>query len=299
MEQQIDKFIQYIRDEISASPNTVDAYSRDLRQFFKFLHDSGCDGVISPHSIRDFGAYLLRSGRSRSTVERKLSTLRSFGRYLGQTGEDNQIISTRILLPKKEKRLPRVFDQKALNALLDSLPLEDEMALRSRLIIELLYGCGLRVSELAGIALDDFDHSREVLRILGKGKKERIIPVGKPVQQALQDYISRRGESARQRRKSINAKRLILNQDGGALSVRGIQRTIAEILSILPNSPGRNPHLLRHSFATHLLENGADLRAIQEMLGHSSISTTQKYTHVCRNKLKEVYQQAHPRSEKS
>jgi len=297
MEQQVDKFIQYIRDEISASPNTIDAYSRDLRQFGEFLVRDGRQGVLSPHSVRDFGAFLLKKGLSRSTVERKLSTLRSFSRYLAQTGDDNRVLSIRVVLPKKERRLPRTFDQDTLNDLINVLPVKGEMALRSRLIIELLYGCGLRVSELVGVRLSDFDRDRKVLRILGKGRKERIVPVGESAQQALCDYLTERGQCAKKRRKSSFASELILNQNGEAFSVRGIQRTIAGIISALPNSPGKNPHLLRHSFATHLLENGADLRAIQEMLGHSSISTTQKYTHVCRKKLKEVYQQAHPRSE--
>ncbi len=297
MQQRIEKFIEYLENEFSASPHTVDAYSRDLKQFSEFLASGGRDGVLSPHAVRDFGAYLLRTGFSRSSIERKLSAIKSFGRYLGLSGEINSIVSTRILLPRKEKRLPRFMDQKALNELIDSLPVEDEMARRAKLIVELLYGCGLRVSELAGIKIEDYDQGRKILRILGKGRKERFMPVGNAAEQALRNYVNVRGQVASSRKKEVTTQSLIVNRNGESFSVRGIQRCIAQILSALPNSPGQNPHLLRHSFATHLLENGADLRAIQEMLGHSSISSTQKYTHVCRNKLKEVYKQAHPRSE--
>lgn len=297
MEQRIEKFLHYLKDEVSASPNTVAAYSRDLKQFEAFLELSGRAGVLSPNSIRDFGAHLLRNGQARSTVERKLSTLRSFCKFLSRYGDMHIEIPMRILLPRKGKPLPRFLDQKSLSELIDSLPTDPEISLRSRLIIELLYGCGLRVSELAGVRLEDFDTGRQVIRIKGKGGKERLVPVGKPAQRCLSDYISCRGRTAAQRKREVSTRRLLVSVNGEPLSVRDIQRAIAVILKSLPDSPGQNPHLLRHSFATHLLENGADLRAIQEMLGHASISTTQKYTHVCRNKLKEVYQKAHPRAE--
>jgi len=299
MEQQVENFIAYLENEISASPNTVEAYRLDLRQFATFLENSGREGVFSPTSIRDFGAHLLREGLSRNTVERKLSSLRSFGKFLSRSGEINVEIPMRILLPRKGKQLPRSLDQKMLGELIDSLPADDELRLRSRLIIEMLYGCGLRVSELAGLRLEDFDAGREVILIRGKGGKERLIPIGKTAQSCLKDYLKLRGNTAAKRGKSVTTNRLIVNANGAPLSVRGLQRAIAQILRKLPDAPGQNPHLLRHSFATHLLENGADLRAIQELLGHSSISTTQKYTHICRTKLKEVYQQAHPRAEKN
>ncbi|MFH1861377.1 MAG: tyrosine-type recombinase/integrase, partial [bacterium] len=203
----------------------------------------------------------------------------------------------RILLPKKEKKLPRFIQQKALNAFIESLPVSSELDLRTCLIIELLYGCGLRVSELTGIHLDDFDSSQDLLRVLGKGNKERLLPVGAPAKTAIQRYLRVRGETARQRGKNVTTNRLIINSNGQPYSVRGIQRTIEQALLQVPDSPGRNPHLLRHSFATHLLENGADLRAIQELLGHVSVSTTQRYTHVCRRRLQEVFKRAHPRAE--
>jgi len=297
MDFHITGFITYLKNEIVASPHTIDAYSLDLKQYQQFLASGGRENVISPHSIRDFGASLLRSGLSRSSVERKLSTLRSFGRYLGLEGDSGGVVSTRVLLPKKEKKLPRFIEQKALTELIDSLRVSDEFTARTMFIVEILYGCGLRVSELAGLKIEDYDQSRNILRVMGKGRKERYVPIGQAVVTAMQSYFALRGKTAQKRKKPINTSNIVVNQDGQPFSVRGIQRSIADLLGKLPNSPGNNPHLLRHSFATHLLENGADLRAIQEMLGHSSISTTQKYTHICRNKLKEVYQQAHPRSE--
>ncbi|RJP76560.1 MAG: tyrosine recombinase XerC [Candidatus Zixiibacteriota bacterium] len=296
--EQIAGYLAYLRDEVRASDNTLSAYQRDLRQYGDFLEAGGRPGVISPHSIRDFGAYLLKSGQARASVERKLSCLRSFCKYLSVSGSINLGIPMRILLPRRGKRLPRAIEQKPLNRLIESLPEDREIGLRSRLIVELLYGCGLRVSELAGVNLEHIDEKRQVIRVTGKGRKERLVPVGRPAMQCLQRYLQLRGSAARKHRVEVTTRRLVINSNGQPLSVRGLQRTVDAILGRLPQAPGRNPHLLRHSFATHLLENGADLRAIQEMLGHASISTTQKYTHICRRKLKEVYLQAHPRAEK-
>jgi integrase/recombinase XerC len=293
----IEKFIEYLSTEVSASPNTIAAYRRDLVQFTVFLEQSGRAGVISPVSVRDFGAAELKKGRARTTVARKLSTLRSFCKFLSRYGDLNAEIPTGINLPKKARTLPRFLDQKSLSDLLDSLPDDDELNSRARLIVELLYGCGLRVSELAGLTFSDYDSRRGVLRVFGKGNKARLVPVGRAAAMAFDKYLQFRGKEASKRKLSVDSNRIIISRDGNPLSVRQIQRVIAKILMQIPDSPGRHPHLLRHSFATHLLENGADLRAIQEMLGHSSISTTQKYTHVCRHKLKEVFRQAHPRSE--
>jgi len=297
MEQQVANYLNHLRDEVRASPHTLKAYQRDLDQFQAFLQAGSRSGVLSPQSIRDFGAFLLRSGQSRSSVERKLSALRSFCKYLSRHGSINIGIPQRILLPRKMRRLPRFIEQKPLNDLIESLPQGQELDVRSRLIIELLYGCGLRVSELAMLHLRDLDRHRQIVRVLGKGNKERLIPLGGPALRCLDQYLPTRGERGRRSNHLPPSDHLLLNSRGWPLSVRGVQRTVNRILGMLPRSPGRNPHLLRHSFATHLLENGADLRAIQEMLGHASVSTTQKYTHVCRQKMQEVFYQAHPRAQ--
>ncbi len=297
MERQVASYLDHLRDEVRASPNTLKAYQRDLDQFQAFLQAGSRSGVLSPHSIRDFGAFLLRSGQARSSVERKLSALRSFCKYLSRIGSINIGIPQRILLPRKIQRLPRFIEQRPLNDLIESLPGGQELDARSRLIVELLYGCGLRVSELAALRLRDFDRARQIVRVLGKGNRERLIPLGEPAWRCLDQYLSLRGDAGRRSAPMPVTDGLLLNIRGKPLSVRGVQRTVDRILGMLPRSPGRNPHLLRHSFATHLLENGADLRAIQEMLGHASVSTTQKYTHVCRQKLKEVFYQAHPRAQ--
>jgi integrase/recombinase XerC len=296
MDSQIADYLAYMRDEVRASPNTVSAYRRDLDQFRLFLERGGRGGIVSPHSLRDFGAFLLRSGMARASVERKLSCLRSFCKYLAAHDSINIEIGWRLLLPRKEQRLPRFVEQAPLNELIEALPDEEELSARTRLIIELLYGCGLRVSELAGVQLEDFDASRRLIRVRGKGSKDRMVPVGQPAQSSLRKYLNVRGQTAAKRGVVVKTARLIINSGGQPYSVRGLQRTVGQVLDKMPNSPGQNPHMLRHSFATHLLENGADLRAIQEMLGHSSVSTTQKYTHVCRRKLMEVYQKAHPRA---
>lgn len=296
MKRRIDQFLTYLENELSSSKHTLAAYRCDLLQYNDFLKATGRSGVISPTSIKDFGAHLLRHGLSRGSVERKLSALRSFCKFLSRNGDVNIEMPSRIVLPRKMKKLPRFLDQKLIVELIESLPADDELALRTKLIIELLYGCGLRVSELAGMSVDDFDMGRRIVRIMGKGSKERLVPVGRPALQCLNDYLKQRGQAARKRRKNPDARHLFISVNGVPLSIRDIQRTVAKVLKSLPDSPGQNPHLLRHSFATHLLENGADLRAIQEMLGHASITTTQKYTHVCRKKIKEVFDQAHPRA---
>ncbi len=298
MKERISKFLTYLQDEVHASSHTLSAYRRDLIQFYVFLDNDSRTGVLSPQSIRDFGAHLLRTGSSRATVERKLSVLRSFCKYLSRSGSINIELPRRILLPRREKRLPRFLDQRSLNDLIESQETQTELQVRSKLILELLYGCGLRVSELAGLTLQDLDFNRQVIRVLGKGRKERLVPLGRPARQCLDEYLKVRGSGARARRRSVSTRNLLVNITGEPFSVRGIQRTVDRLLKFLPEAPGSNPHILRHSFATHLLENGADLRAIQEMLGHASITTTQKYTHVNRSKLKEVYLQAHPRSTK-
>ncbi|MBU0517930.1 tyrosine recombinase XerC [bacterium] len=296
MPDRIRQFIKYLQNEVAASPNTISAYQGDLDQFFVFLEKTGRDGVISPSSIRDFGAHLLKSGLARSSIERKLTSLRSFTKFLTLSHLADVEISPQIHLPKKEKTLPKVINKDSLSKILESISTDGELNIRKWLSLELLYGCGLRISELAGLKLDDADLKNEVIRVLGKGRKERIIPLGRKAQAAYQSYLAVRGSIASQRRKPVKTDHLLIGSNGTRLSVRQLQRDVAEFLNMLPDSPGQNPHLLRHSFATHLLENGADLRAIQEMLGHSSVSTTQKYTHVCRTQLKEVYRKTHPRS---
>jgi len=296
MPDRIRHFINYLKNEVAASPNTVSAYQRDLEQFFDYLKQSGRDGVISSSSIRDFGARLLKTGLARSSIERKLTSLRSFLKYLSINQPGNIEIPSTIPLPKKAKTLPKVINQSSLSNILESISLDGELNKRKWLSLELLYGCGLRISELAGLRLDDVDLKNEVLRVMGKGRKERIIPLGRKAQVAVKQYLEDRGSTASRRKKPVACDYLLVGLNGTHLTPRQLQRDIAGLLNQLPDTPGQNPHLLRHSFATHLLENGADLRAIQEMLGHSSVSTTQKYTHVCRSKLKEVYQKTHPRS---
>ncbi|TKJ41530.1 tyrosine recombinase XerD [candidate division LCP-89 bacterium B3_LCP] len=296
MRQRIDSFSDYLINELSLSVNTIQAYQRDLLQYSDFLDTTERTGIISPQSIKDFGAYLLKKGLVRSSVARKLSALRSFCKFLSESGDLNIEIPSRILLPKRGKQLPRFIDQKSINQIIDSLPTDGELAVRSKLIVELLYGCGLRVAELAILQLEDFDRERRVVHVLGKGGKERFLPVGDAALHCLAEYLKVRGQTASERKSEVTTSRLLISVNGKPLNVRDLQRSVASILKKLPDTPGHNPHLLRHSFATHLLENGADLRAIQELLGHSSVTITQKYTHVCRTKLKEVFERTHPRS---
>ena len=211
MEEKILKYLTHLSNIIGASANTISAYRRDLFQFKCFLDKSARSGVLSPNSIRDFGAYLFRLGRARSSVQRKLSAIRGFCTFLCSTGDIDAVIPTRIIFPRKEKRLPRFIDQKKLNLLIESLPTDTELRLRSRLIIELLYGCGLRVSELASLKMQDYDPSSSLIRVLGKGKKERLIPIGRPAIKSLENYKNERGKTALKRKRIVDKNRLIIN----------------------------------------------------------------------------------------
>jgi integrase/recombinase XerC len=298
MRELIARFDRHLTDERNVSPHTRLAYLRDLEAFRLFLETlPACSGTDST-ALRRVDQIVLRrylaqlhKTHKKTSIGRKLAALRTFFRFLVREGvlevNPGELVST----PRQEKYLPQTLSVDEAYALLDSAQQGDLLGLRNRAILETLYSCGLRVSELTGLNLASVDLTEGLVRVLGKGNKERIVPIGQPAIRALQRYLEGRGAVA-------SDSPLFLNHRGGRLTPRSVQRNLKRQLLVGHIFKDATPHALRHSFATHLLDGGADLRAIQELLGHESLSTTQKYTQVSVDHLLEVYDKAHPRSRK-
>ncbi len=289
----IDKFLRSLRER-NVSPHTIKAYSGDLASF------SACIGSrrwreIDHVTIRGFLSHLYEKGLGKTSVARALAGVRSLYRWLAQEGVVEQNPAALVSTPKLAKKLPRVPTMEEMNSVLDgAMPEIASFPERDRLMLELLYGCGIRNSELVGINLDDVRVSAEAVLIRGKGKKERYVPFGTAVTSALAAYLPVRQMTLAEFRKNTPA--LLINQRGGRLTTRSVGRIIKKIAVAKGLSPDVHPHTLRHAFGTHMLEEGADLRAIQEMLGHERLSTTQRYTQLSMKHLLSVYDQTHPRA---
>lgn len=277
----INEFIIHLEKEKNYSKHTLRAYRRDLEIFFGFLEEKRMS-VVDQNVITFFVGYLLKYGLDARTVARKLSSLKSFFKTLKKMGIVTENPAAGIKTPKTKKHLPGFLTYEQVK---QGLEIGDP---RDKAIIELLYACGLRASELVGLNVSDIDLNREEVRITGKGDKQRIVPLGRFAKRAVVQYL--------QERKS-NEPQFFLNYRGARLSTRSLQRIVRKYLMRLARAAGTNPHILRHSFATHLLDNGADLRAVQELLGHASLSTVQIYTHLTTKRLKEIYMKKHPRAE--
>jgi integrase/recombinase XerC len=293
----LEDFLQYLRVERQMSPHTLRSYALDISQFLEFLQESRENvalGEVTYPDLRAFLAYSLK-GRRKSTVARKLSALRTFFKYLQRQGvvEVNQ--AKLAPSPKLEKTLPHFLTVDEAFHLLEQVNGDDFGACRDRAILEVFYGGGLRLSELAGLDLSDLDLKEGVLRVWGKGAKERLAFLGKPAKAALMDYLPQR-RALVDRSGTPEQPALFVNRRGGRLSSRSVARLVEKWAHLAGLSQALTPHALRHSFATHLLEGKADLRTVQELLGHSSISTTALYTHVNLDYLMEEYDKAHPRS---
>ena len=290
--QQIKQFLTYLQTERDVSPHTLAAYRSDLAQLLAFAVLDKGDGV----SAQDFDHLLLRrylAGLSKDTkkssIGRKLAAIRSFFRFLLRRGVIARNPAELIATPKKEQLLPFHLDIDQATSLMESPDDEQKYALRDRAILELLYSSGLRVSELTGLNIGELDLAGGMVRVTGKGGKERIVPVGSRALEALQKYLDERSDD-----KARGA--IFLNTRGGRINRRSVTRVVDAHVIRIAAFKRISPHTLRHTFATHMLEGGADLRAIQELLGHASLSTTQKYTHVSIDRLMEVYDKAHPKA---
>jgi integrase/recombinase XerC len=300
----VNQFLAYLEHERNFSDHTVRCYTTDLAHFSTFLlgpaagpNDVETDEfsrrlkAITPVDLRSYLAELNHLAYSRATVARKIATLRSFYKYLCREGilERNPVKVIRT--PRQEKRLPKFLAPADIERLLAMPNGSDLLSLRDAAMLEVLYSTGIRVSELVGANLEDIDLIGECIRVRGKGKRERIAPLGSYSLRALNKYLEARAAAG-----VHDAKAVFVNRHGQRLSSRSVRRKLIKYLAAAGLDPHASPHTLRHSFATHMLENGADLRAVQELLGHRSLSTTQIYTHVTASRLKEVYEAAHPRA---
>ena len=288
----VERFAAYLSAMRDASVHTTDAYLSDLDQFCAFLEERGVEILAAGHL--DIRAWLaaLHGATKAATRSRKLSAVRSFYAFLCREGLVTRNPGRLVMSPKKPKQLPKVVPAAELTVLFDSIDTSDPVGARDKAVIEILYGGGLRVSELSGLDLEDWDRSANTVRVLGKGSKERVVPLGSRAKEALDAYLPQRetfdgaGETAA----------VFLNTRGGRLMPRSIRRLLDKWTEEAALSRHIHPHALRHSFATHLLDGGADLRSIQEMLGHVSLSTTQRYVDVSWSRLQEVYDESHPRA---
>jgi integrase/recombinase XerC len=289
----ISEFLRSLHQR-NASAHTIKAYSGDLDAFSAYI--GGRDWRSIDHvAVRGFLSRLYEKGLSKTSVARALAAVRSFYRWLAQEGLAEQNPAALVSTPKLPKKLPRVPTIEEMNRVLDGqMPAVASFPERDRLMLELLYGCGIRNSELVGIQLNDIGMSAEALLIRGKGKKERFVPFGDSVRTALAGYLPARQRVLAETRKASSA--LLLNQRGGPLTTRSVGRIIKKIAVAKGLSSDVHPHTLRHAFGTHLLEEGADLRAIQEMLGHERLSTTQRYTQLSIKHVLSVYDQTHPKA---
>ncbi len=298
----IKRFVQYLQFEKRFSSHTVTAYQNDLQQFSDFLKDIELDFSYASHThVRSWMVDLLDKGSEAKTINRKISTLRSFYKFL----EREQLIlknpTSQILAPKIPKRLPIVIDEKKLDSLLDNnvednkgkkIFTEDFSGLRDRLIIELLYGTGIRLSELVNLKESDVNYYEQYIKVLGKRNKERIIPINASLIKLLKQYT----DDKITKNFSNNSDSLIVTNRGENAYSKFIYRIVNNCLSYISTNDKKSPHILRHTFATSLLNQGADLNAIKELLGHASLAATQVYTHNSVERLKSIYKQAHPKA---
>ena len=323
----IQDFLNYLNFEKRFSGHTAKCYGADLWQFADFLSSRSEAGTHHPehdapdhqqdgaatalatktavnvdqmllavdvNAVRAYLAFLNEKQYSKATVARKLATLRSFYKFLVKR---NKVASNPVAVvrtPKQDKKLPRFLEYDQVKRLLETPPADSWLGARDRAILETLYSTGIRVSELVALNMDDIDFLGEVLHIRGKGKKERITPIGASALQVIQHYMEFRNKRA-QNNTNFDTRVLFVNKHGRRLSTRSVRRKMDKYLKMAGLDPAISPHTLRHSFATHMLNNGADLRSVQELLGHQSLSTTQIYTHLTTKKLKDVYENAHPR----
>jgi integrase/recombinase XerC len=300
----IQKFVTYLEHERNFSVHTVRCYGTDLAAFAAFLagQNTAPDDLASPAfsdrlrrvtplDLRGYLADLRRADYSRATVARKIATLRSFYKFLARQGEVQANPVKVIRTPRQEKRLPKFLAPADVERLLSAPHGTDMLSLRDGAMLEILYSTGMRVSELVGMDLEDIDTIGECTRVRGKGKRERFAPLGSFAIKSLNRYLDARAACG-----AHDAKAVFVNRHGQRLSSRSVRRKLDKYLAVAGLQGHASPHTLRHSFATHMLERGADLRAVQELLGHRSLSTTQIYTHVTASRLKEVYEAAHPRA---
>ena len=300
MKDHVEAFLDYLRYEKNYSPHTVKSYGRDLEEFTRYL-EPGTAGKIALEAldhitIRDFLGHLVGKGNGKRSVARKLASLRSFFRFLHRRGELESNPAQLVATPRQPVRTPRFLTIRQMEELLSLPDLSSDRGQRDRAILEVLYGTGIRVGELVSLNLGSPALEEALLRVRGKGRKERLVPFGSPAAEALREYLPIRNRIVRAQRSTRLTEALFVNLRGGRLSTRSVQRILEGYVQQCSVAIAVHPHLLRHTFATHLLNNGADLRSIQELLGHENLSTTQKYTHLSVDELVRIYRSSHPKA---
>ncbi len=291
--QYIKEFQEYLKSR-NFSQHTIRAYTIDIKEFYDYIntrYGKRKPEEITRRDIRDFIGSLLYYGQEPTSAARKLSALKSYFRFLSTKGIIRANPASTIKAPKITRKLPGYISIEEINKLIDNLPQDTPLHIRNRAIIELLYGTGIRASELVGLDVEDINLQNATIKVFGKRKKERIIPLGKKAISALNKYLCSREAL------SPKDNALFVSNRGTRLTQRALQMIVNKILDQLAQVSKKSPHTLRHTFATHLLQKGADLRAVQELLGHSNIATTQIYTHLTPEDIKKIYKRAHPRAE--
>ena len=296
----VKKFLEYLQVERNYSPNTVVSYEGDLYQLLDFLkrHFEGreaCFEDIDNITLRLFLGEMHEQGLEKKSIARKLAAMRSFFKFLIRKGITNHNPAVNVVSPKLPKRLPTFMDESAVERMMSLPDLTTDEGLRDRAILEMLYGGGLRLNELIGLTAADIDLRMNTLRVLGKGRKERILPLGSKAREALLQYLKSDAKRSAGGRRNAGIP-LFHSVRGGKLYPKGVYRIVTKYIGLVSEIEKKSPHVLRHTFATHLLNRGADLQAVKELLGHESLSTTQLYTHVTLDRLKNIYRQAHPKA---
>ncbi len=301
MEEELRHFLTYLSAERNVSDHTILAYSNDIDQFLTYLRRAKLELNLVDHTVlRRYLSWLNTRRYASKSIARKIASLRTFFRFLEREGYLGFNPTVLLSTPKLQKKLPRFLKVAVMKELLNSPDKEATLGKRDKAILEVLYGSGVRVSEAVGLNLEDVDFFRKEIRVFGKGNKERLIPINQKTISALHDYIltSRKELLTNKRGEKIGqvSKALFLNKRGSRLSAAGVRRMLAKYVKKVGLIRGITPHMIRHTFATHLLEGGADLRAVQELLGHVDLSSTQVYTHLSEARLREIYLKAHPRA---
>ena len=290
----IESFMLTLEKERNFSLHTIKAYKNDLNRFNYFLNNTLSRkklAKINRNDIRKFLAEEYDNGYSSKTVARRLATIKSYFKYLVKTELIQENISIHINSPKVPKKLPNFVDKNLIDTLMKTPSLDTHIGIRDKAVLELFYSTGMRLSELVNMNIGDFEINKKLIRVIGKGNKERMIPYGRTAESAIKNYLKIRNLSLKP---AFANKPLFVNSSEKLISKRTIQRRMNNYIKIVADGKRIGPHLLRHTFATHLLDNGADIRAVKDLLGHSSLNSTQIYTHVSIEKLKKDYTQAHP-----
>jgi integrase/recombinase XerC len=295
----IGQFLRYLATERNASDLTIKAYREDLLGLVDWLETTRGEvprpNAMSPQDLRAFQAALQQAGYARATISRKLASLRSFYRFAMRQGIATDNPAKPLRNPRQQRKLPHVLNNKEVGSLLLAPPSDQTMGLRDRAILETMYSAGLRVSELVGLRDRDIDRDQQIIRVRGKGRKERISPLGSYALRAIDRYAKKRIRDPKSESLGKDAP-VFVNRFGRILTTRSVGRMLEKHIAVTGLDSRTSPHTLRHSFATHLLDRGADIRSVQELLGHKSLATTQIYTHVSAANLRKVYEKAHPRA---